>query len=266
MSYPSPRELLARHGLRPKKSWGQNFLVDERVYSALVEAVGVGAGDTVVEIGAGLGTLTARLAATGARVVAIERDRDMARVLRAELPAVELREENALELKLEPIAARAGGPVAVIGNLPYQIGSLIVLRALAQHASLARLVVMLQREVAERMVAGADTEAYGALSVLCQIFANANILRLVPASAFHPAPRVDSAIVLLTPDVPGVDVLPDHERFRRVVNAAFGKRRKTLKNALAGVVETAAFARAGIDPVRRGETLTVAEFARLARA
>ncbi len=266
MKYPSPRELLARHGLRPKKSWGQNFLVDDRVYDSLVAAVGVGPGETVVEIGAGLGTLTARLAATGARVVAIERDRDMAAVLRAELPAVELREENALHLELGPIAERARGPVAVIGNLPYQIGSPIVLRTLAQHRFLKRLVVMLQREVAERMVAKADTEAYGALSVLCQIFAKADIIRKVPASAFVPPPRVESAIVRLTPDVPGNDVLPDVERFRRVVDAAFQMRRKTLRNALAKLVDAAAFARAEIDPGRRGETLTVAEFARLARS
>ncbi len=266
MSYPTPRELLARYGLRPKKSWGQNFLLDERVYATLVESVAVGPGETVVEIGAGLGTLTARLCGTGAKVVAIERDRDMAMVLRAELPAVELLEENALELDLARLAERAGAPVAVIGNLPYQIASPIVLRALAQHASMKRLVVMLQREVAERVVARADTEAYGALSILCQIFAKADIIRMVPATAFHPPPRVESAIVRLVPEVAGPDVLPDVDRFRRVVDAAFRMRRKMLRNALSGLVDAAAFARAGIDPARRGETLTVAEFARLARS
>jgi 16S rRNA (adenine1518-N6/adenine1519-N6)-dimethyltransferase len=269
----SPRELLERYGLRAKKSWGQNFLVDERTYRAIVEAAGAGAGDLVIEIGAGLGTLTARLLATGARVIAVERDRDMARVVRGELgsePRLELAEANALEFDYAEAARAAGRRAIVVGNLPYQIASPILFRLLAQRAELERLVVMLQREVAERIVAAPSSAAYGALSVMVQVAGAPRIVCKVPAGAFLPAPKVASAVVRIDL-VAGTRVpLDDQARFGEVVHAAFGQRRKTLKNALSTIADGArvagALGRAGIDGQRRGETLSVEEFARLSDA
>lgn len=265
MAYPTPHALLRKHGLQPKHSWGQNFLVDASVYDFIVKAAEVRAGERVVEIGAGLGTLTARLVAAGAQVIAVERDRDMVAVLRAELPELELLEQNAMDLDLAPLAAQAGGPVTVVGNLPYNIASPLVLRLLVQHRSLRRLIVMLQREVAERMVAPPGGAAYGALSVLCQTWARGKLLRRVPPTAFLPPPKVESALVRLEPAPPDAALIPDEARYRRVIDAAFQMRRKQLRNALAGLVDAEGFAAAGIDPQRRGETLSVAEFAALAR-
>ena len=145
------RDVLERHGLAAKKSWGQNFLVDERTYRAIVDAAGATADDWVIEIGAGLGTLTERLAATAGHVIAIERDRDMIAVLRADLASetrIEIAEANALTYDSAAVAARAGRKPIVVGNLPYQIASPILFRLLAARAHLGRIVIMLQREMA----------------------------------------------------------------------------------------------------------------------
>lgn len=273
MSHPSAAELLARHGFAAKRSWGQNFLTDERTFAAIVEASGAGTGDTVVEIGAGLGTLTARLAARGGRVVAIERERDMVAVLHAELAAsanVEIVEHNALTFDYGAVAEAAGGPIVVVGNLPYQIASPLLFALLAHRRSIRRLVVMLQREMAERIVAAPGTAAYGALGVMIALYGEARLLRKVSRGAFLPAPRVDSAV--LTVDLPPTLRAPvtDEARFSRVVHAAFGQRRKMLRNALTTVADSpvveAALGAAAIDPTRRGETLSLAELARLAEA
>jgi 16S rRNA (adenine1518-N6/adenine1519-N6)-dimethyltransferase len=264
---PDARALIKKYGVRAKKSWGQNFLVDERAYRAIVEACEVGAGDTVVEIGAGLGTLTQRLAATGARVIAVERDRDMVAILRAELGAhagVEIADTNALELDY----AATGAQVAC-GNLPYQIASPLLFRLLEARGQLRRIVVMLQLEMAERIVAAAATPAYGALSVMVQRYAQVRLVCRVRAGAFVPAPKVDSAVIRLTPHVEARD--PDRETwFSRVVHAAFNPRRKTLRNTLRAVAPAevlgAALERLSIDPGRRGETLTVSELQALADA
>jgi 16S rRNA (adenine1518-N6/adenine1519-N6)-dimethyltransferase len=266
----SPRALLDKYGLRAKKSWGQNFLVDERAYETIVDAAAIGDGDWVVEIGAGLGTLTARLATHG-RVVAVERDRDLAAVLRGELgarPEVEIAEANALTFDYAAVAARAGRPVIVVGNLPYQIASPILFRLLDARAAICRMVLMLQKEMVERIVARPATAAYGALGVMVQMYGTPRMVRRVPAGAFLPAPRVDSAIVSITP-FPGAATrapVTDEARFSRVVHAAFNQRRKTLRNALSQLAGPAAFARAAIDPQRRGETLSVEELARLSEA
>src|SRR5262245_51592603 len=170
MAYPDARTLLRKYGLRAKKSWGQNFLVDERIFNGIVRASGVGPDDTVIEIGAGLGTLTARLALASHRVVAVERDRDMAAILRAELAGnerVEIAEANALTFDYAAVAARpeSGGRLPiVVGNLPYQIASPIVFRLLEARRRIARIVVMLQLEMAERIVASPSTREYGAMS------------------------------------------------------------------------------------------------------
>ncbi len=275
--YPSPRELLDRHGLRAKKSWGQNFLGDEAVLEEIARLAVPRAGEPVLELGAGLGHLTARLVARGARVVAVERDRDMAAVLRAELgDAITLLEADAARLDLAALAAahgvaEGGGPprLALAGNLPYHLTSPILFSILDQAAHVSRAVFLLQREVAERLAAPPGSRDWGLLSVLLQREAEVSLERLVPRGAFWPPPRVDSAVlqVLLRP--PAEPVL-DPARFRKLVKAGFAQRRKTLRNALGRVappeVLAAAFEAAGVDPVRRGETLTLGEWAALERA
>jgi 16S rRNA (adenine1518-N6/adenine1519-N6)-dimethyltransferase len=267
------RELIARHGVRAKKSWGQNFLADERALEAIARSSGAGPDDVVVEIGAGLGTLTLHLAAHAGRVIAVERDRDMVAVLRAELSGdarIEIAEQNALELDYRALSRAAGRRLIVVGNLPYQLASPLLFRVLEARGAVARAVVMLQREMAERVVAPPGGRDYGALTAMVRMVADARIVLRVPAGAFVPAPRVASAVVRL--DLLDGTRAPvrDEAHFSKVVHAAFGQRRKTLRNALKAIAPPAsierALAAAAIDGGRRGETLDVAELARLADA
>jgi len=274
-AFPDPRALLKRHGLAAKKSWGQNFLIAESVYRGIVDATVRADDDWIVEIGAGLGTLTMRLAERVAegKVIAVERDRDLVAVLEAELghlDNVEVHPANALEYDLAAVARWHGGPVALCGNLPYQIASPLLFHFLEARQHLSRIVVMLQKEMAERLMAQPGTSAYGALGVMVQAVADVSLVVRARATAFAPAPKVDSAVVCIVPlAAPRAD-LGDHEQFRRVVQAAFGQRRKVLKNALRARFEPAAVDRAladtGIDGIRRGETLSIAELAALSRA
>jgi 16S rRNA (adenine1518-N6/adenine1519-N6)-dimethyltransferase len=277
VSHPSPRELLDRHGLRAKKSWGQNFLSDPSILDGIARLAVERPGEVVVELGPGLGHLTERLVAHGARVVAVERDRDMARVLRAELgDAIRLVEGDAARADVGALAREApggpaGGRVAVAGNIPYHLTSPILFSLLDQADAVSRAVLLVQREVAERLAARPGTKDWGLLSVLLQQRGAVEIDRVVPRGAFHPPPRVDSAVVRI--DLHGrAPACADPERFRLLVKAGFGQRRKTLRNALAASRAAspealrAALDGAGIDPVRRGETLTVDEWEALDRA
>jgi len=275
MAYPSPRALLAKYGLRAKKSWGQNFLGDEAALDDIARLAVEREGERVVELGAGLGHLTARLVARGGRVVAVERDRDMARVLRGELgDSVEIVEADAARLDYAALAA--GSPtatprIAVVGNLPYHLTSPILFSLLDQAAWISRAVLLVQREVAERLAAEPGTKDWGLVSVLLQREADVSIERIVPPGAFVPPPRVESAVVRAAFRPPH-EPISDPARFRRMVKAGFAQRRKTLSNALRAARvagpegPAAALARAGIDGGRRGETLTVAEWAALERA
>ena len=263
----NPGELLRRHGLRPKKEWGQNFLGDERILSALTALVRLRREDTVVELGAGLGHFTRALAATGAHVIAVERDRELAPILREQLPDVEVVEADAKTFDLREAAARAGRRVVVCGNLPYHLSSPILFHLMDQRDAVRRAVLLLQREVAERIAAPPGGRDYGLLSVLVQHVAEASLALSVPRHAFTPPPEVESAaLVLEFLDHPRAEV-HDEARFRSLVKAAFSQRRKTLWNALKplpGARE--ALGKAGIDPQRRGETLTVEEFASIERS
>jgi 16S rRNA (adenine1518-N6/adenine1519-N6)-dimethyltransferase len=291
--YPSPRALLEKHGLRPKKSWGQHFLADEGILDEIARLAAPERGDVVVELGAGLGHLTARLLARGARVVAAERDRDMARVLRGEMgERIALLEADAARLDYGRIAAEhaatptsvsastataapapagAAPKLAVAGNLPYHLTSPILFSLLDQVEHVSRAVLLVQREVAERLAARPGTHDWGLLSVLLQREAEVSIERIVPPGAFLPPPKVESA-VLCALFRPPAEAVADAARFRRLVKAGFAQRRKTLANALraARIAEAGALApamaAAGIDPRRRGETLTVAEWTALDRA
>jgi len=270
--YPSPRALLDKYDLRAKKSWGQNFLGDEAILDDIARLAAPRPGDRVVELGAGLGHLTARLLARGAVVTAVERDRDMARVLRGELgDRITMLEADAARLDYRVLAE--GGPLAVVGNLPYHLTSPILFDLLDQASQVARAVFLLQREVAERLAASPGEKDWGVLSVFLQREADVSVERIVPPGAFHPPPKVHSAVIHVgfRPPSPGAAVL-DPVRFRKLVKAGFAQRRKTLRNALeAGSVAppgalAAALAATGIDPGRRGETLTIEEWAALERA
>ena len=278
--YPSPRDLLVRYGLRPKKSWGQNFLAEPEVLDDIAPLAAPAPGETVVELGAGLGHLSVRLLARGAKVVAVERDRDMVRVLRGELGGrIVLLEADAARLDWPSLARRygAGGGagasprLALAGNLPYHLSSPILFSLLDAAAFIRRALFLLQREVAERIAAPPGTRDFGVLSVLLQRQAEVTLVRRVPRGAFWPPPRVESA-VLSASFRPATDEVLDEARFRRIVKAGFGQRRKMLRNALvAGRVAPAerleaAMAAAGIDPGRRGETLELKEWAALERA
>ena len=273
MGYPSPRALLDKYDLRAKKSWGQNFLGDEAALDDIARLAAPVPGTRVVELGAGLGHLTARLLARGAVVTAVERDRDMARVLRGELgERITLLEADAARFDYGAVSG-AGERLSVVGNLPYHLTSPILFSLLGQLDRLARATFLLQREVAERLAAEPGEKDWGILSVFLQREADVSIERMVPRGAFFPPPRVDSAVVLalFRPPAPGCDVL-DVARFRALVKAGFGQRRKTLRNALEGSrvappeALRAALGQAGIDGGRRGETLEIAEWAALERA
>jgi 16S rRNA (adenine1518-N6/adenine1519-N6)-dimethyltransferase len=263
----APGSLLRRYRLLPKRSWGQNFLGDPNILARIAEACALIAGDTAVELGAGLGHLTDQLLATGAKVVAVERDREMAAVLREvfpDQPRLTIVEANAATCDIRELA---GGPCVVVGNLPYHLSSEIIFHCLAQRADIKRMVFTLQAEFAERLAAGPGSRTYGILSVQAQSTCEVRLLFRVAAGAFHPKPEVDSAVVSLVPLAAPRTALAGTPLFERTVRAAFGHRRKTLQNSLTGsgmkgVKE--ALAAAGIDPTRRAETVSVEEFGKLA--
>jgi 16S rRNA (adenine1518-N6/adenine1519-N6)-dimethyltransferase len=275
-SGPTARALLERHGLRPKKSWGQNFLHDERVVTRIVESAEAAPDDVVVEIGAGLGALTRQLAARGGRVLAVERDPDLVPILREELapyPAAEVVAADALGFDFTAASQAAGRSLIVLGNLPYQITSPLLFRvvdAAAAGTVVKRAVLMVQKEVAERIVARPGGKIYGRLSVMVQAFADARILFHVGAGAFLPPPNVTSTVFRLDlrpHPLVGVELQP---LFAAVVRAAFAGRRKMLRRSLepafgANAV-AAGLAAAAIEGTRRAEELTVTDFARLAAA
>ena len=272
----SARELLGRHGLSPKKSLGQNFLVDPRVQERIVAAAQIQAAEVVVEIGAGLGALTARLAEVASRVIAIDRDAQLVAVLRTELadrPNLEIVLGDALEFDLGEVARRAGRPLVVVGNLPYVVTSPVLfatIEAADRGQVVDRAIFMVQKEFAQRMLAPPGSRTYGRLSVMVQQAAAAEILFHVGAGAFLPAPAVTSTVLRLRPRAQPLAQVRDAGLFARVVREAFGARRKMLRRALepgfGGARAAAALEAAGIAGTRRAEELAVADFARLANA
>jgi 16S rRNA (adenine1518-N6/adenine1519-N6)-dimethyltransferase len=262
-------QLLSVHGLRPSRALGQNFVADPNTVRRIARLSGAGPGSQVLEIGAGLGSLSLALAETGARVVAVEADRRLVPVLQSvvEGTGVETVEGDALELDLAGLlTARGDGPWSLVANLPYNVATPLVLRTLAEVPVVTRLLVMVQREVGERMAAAAGDDAYGAVSVRIAYFARAEIVGRVPASVFIPRPRVESVLVRLERRAqPAVDPsVVSYERLNAVVRAGFAQRRKMLRRSLAGVVEPAAFERADVRPDARAEELDVAAWGRLA--
>lgn len=263
--------------MRAKKSMGQNFLVDDNVLSRIVSCVAPTPDDAILEVGPGRGALTKLLAASGAKFLAVEWDRDLLPILNAEFAGqanVEIGHGDILRVDIEQLLSSRGGGKKwkVAANLPYNISSQVLFRFMECSSLFERLVLMLQKEVGDRLVAPAGCKDYGALTVLLRLHFDIRREFLVKPGSFRPIPKVDSAVLSFTPlERPRVEV-GDEDFFRRLVKGAFNQRRKTLLNTLrsAGIgsedgLLQAALSRCGIDGGRRGETLTLEEFAALSR-
>ncbi len=265
----SPLARLKRWGVRPRKRLGQNFLVDRHQTERIAEALEPLRGGRVLEIGAGSGELTDALVRGGAEVWAIEKDRDLAERLKAE-SAARILTEDALEVRFRNVIPE--GPFAVAGNLPYYCTTDLLLHVLDQREGVTRAVFLVQREYADRLVSPPGRKTYGSIGVFVRYFAETEKLFTVPPGAFHPRPDVTSAVVRLTLR-PGSRLEPAREKaLFTVTRRAFQQRRKQLGTALRDLVSGGreemleAFARAGVDPARRGETLSLEEFMELAGA
>jgi 16S rRNA (adenine1518-N6/adenine1519-N6)-dimethyltransferase len=262
---------------RPKKGLGQNFLTDRNIIHRIVEAAGITATDHVLEIGPGRGAMTREMAGKGANVIALEIDRQLVPILEREFAGqgnVEIIRADILDADLRGIlSSRFRGKWKVAANLPYNISSQVLIRFLDDPSLFSRLVLMLQREVGERLAACHGCKEYGILTVFCRLHFDIRREFIVKPGAFHPVPKVDSVVLSFEPlAAPRVDV-GDEAFFRQVVRASFAQRRKTLWNCLKGARLapdekhlTAVLDSCGIDPGRRGETLSLDEFAALSRA
>jgi 16S rRNA (adenine1518-N6/adenine1519-N6)-dimethyltransferase len=268
----SPKILLNRLGLRPKKTLGQHFLLHPHQARRIVAALNLTGEETVVEIGAGLGALTGFLAPAARRVIALERDPELARFLAAELlaetPGVEVICQDVLEFDFPGACREAGRPLAVVGNLPYQITSPLLFTLIRDIPAVAQAVLMMQQEVGIRLLASPGTKDYGILSVLVQYHFRVTRLFSLSPGNFYPPPQVDSVVLRLLPETP-VPAARDAALLQRLVKAAFGHRRKTLNNTLVSQAETfdlspeamrGLLQELNIDLQRRGETLSLAEF------
>ncbi|HET7721465.1 MAG TPA: 16S rRNA (adenine(1518)-N(6)/adenine(1519)-N(6))-dimethyltransferase RsmA [Acidimicrobiales bacterium] len=259
------RRLLDTYGLAPSRARGQNFVVDPNTVRRIARLAGVGAGDRVVEIGAGLGSLTLALAETGAAVTAIEVDSGLVPALRSVVEPVGVTVVEGDALRLDWAALLGAGPWILVANLPYNVATPLVADLLDEVPAITRMLVMVQREVAERLAAGAGDDAYGAVSVKVAYWATAKVVGRVPATVFHPVPNVESALVRIDRrPAPAVGPEVDPEWLFRLVRAGFGQRRKMLRRSLAALVPAEAFVAAGIRPEARAEELAVEDWGRLA--
>jgi len=267
----SPQLLLKIHDLRPQKQRGQNFLVDPATAQMIVDRAHVQPEDIVVEIGPGLGALTLPLARAAQAIIAIEKDRNLAKILGEELHTagidnVQVIAADVLQVDLAALARNAGRPLTVFGNLPYNISSQIVIQLIQARRVVPRAVLTFQKELAARLRAAPGGKEYGRITAMLQYCAAIRSLAVLTAKRFFPSPRVDSEVLEICFH-PATSYPPhDEDRLFRLIAAAFGQRRKTLKNALSSGLQirpaTAgqALAQAGIDPTRRAETLSPEEF------
>ena len=265
-------DLMARHGLEPHRTLGQNFLVDPNTIRKIVRIAAVGPGDRVIEIGPGLGSLTLGLLEAGAEVTAVEIDERLIEPLRESIAdRARIVNADAMEVDWSELIGRSGDarvderPWAVVANLPYNVATPVVLRLLDDVPEVTRLLVMVQKEVGERLAAGPGTKSYGIPSVKVGYWATARLAGSIGPDVFHPKPRVDSVLVEITRRPRPVDPV-DTDLLFDLVRAGFGQRRKTLRRALDGRVDESGFAAAGIDPQARAETLDVAAWCALTRA
>lgn len=273
------KEIIAKHGFSFKKSLGQNFLIDGNVLNNIVAAAELDEHKGALEIGPGIGSLTQKLADAAGKVTAIEIDQRLIPILAdvlSDRPEVSVIHGDVLKLDLKELFQRQFADcsgVSVVANLPYYVTTPILMRLLEERLPLQHIVVMIQKEVAERMAAKPGGKEYGSLSVAVQYYCVPQLVCTVPHTVFIPQPNVDSAVIKLTVrDKPAVDV-PNEDYFFRVVQASFAQRRKTLMNNLTAFVGkdrreelTSLLTQIGIDPGRRGETLSLEEFAELSKS
>ena len=278
---------LQDHGISAKKRYGQNFLIEPRVLTRIIEGAGITKADTILEIGPGIGTMTQALCEAAGRVIAVEIDRDMIPILEENLVGYdnyEIINDDILKVNLKELAEqKLAGSVSgsegsrrfkVVANLPYYITTPIIMGLLEQDLPLESITVMVQKEVAERMQADPGTKDYGALTLAVQYYTKAEIIANVPSNCFIPRPNVDSAVIRLSLHEERPVQPQDEARMFRIIKASFAQRRKTLSNGLKndpvlqaeGVTRErveAALTEMGLDPAVRGERLTLAEFAKL---
>ena len=253
---------LDRRRHAPRRRFGQHFLVDAHYVTRILDAINPRSGDNIVEIGPGLAALTDGLIARTGYLTAIEIDRDLTARLRGNFPPAQLTLHEADALTFD--FARLGKKLRAVGNLPYNISSPLLFHLESFADCLTDVHVMLQKEVVSRMTAEPATADYGRLTVMLQATFRMTRLFVIPPGAFRPVPKVDSAFVRLVPLGADKPVIADEALFARIVAAAFGQRRKTLRNALASICSEAPIRALGIDPGARGETLAVSDYVRLA--
>ena len=273
-SHKATKQVVEKHGFKFSKSLGQNFLIDDNVIDRILAGARLSEGDKIRELGQVRGTLTREMGKVADKVVAIEIDKTLIPILQetlSDLENVEVVNQDILKVNVEELVQEklSGGPVKLVANLPYYITTPIVMKFLEENIPVTDIVVMVQKEVADRMNAGPGTKDYGALSVAVQYYCETEIVAKAPRHMFIPQPNVDSTVI-------GLHVRPERkyqvdseEIFFKTVKASFGQRRKTLLNALGGLGFLTkdeikeVLAEANIDEKRRGETLTIEEFANL---
>lgn len=251
----------------PRKSLGQNFLQDPNISRKIVDALNIQATDLILEIGPGRGALTELLLPLARHLHVVEFDRDLAEFWQQRsmrLQNLTVHAQDILKFDLNHTLSSAGESVKIIGNLPYNISSPVLFHLLPFAGRVQREIFMLQKEVVDRMAAGPGNKQYGRLSVMLQQRYRIEPLFKVAPTAFNPAPKVDSAVVCLTPWRPPPNPVKDAEAFARLVKQAFSQRRKTLRNTLRGLINAEQMEALGIDPAARAESLSVADFTRLA--
>lgn len=270
------KELVETHGFQFSKSLGQNFLIDGNIVRKIVKDAGITKDDYVLEVGPGIGTLTEELSLNAKKVVAVELDDNLLPILDITLKTcenVEIVHGDILKTDIKTLIDEklGGGPVKVVANLPYYVTTPIIARFLEEDLNVESLTIMVQKEVADRMVSKEGSKVYGSLSVFVNFYSNPEIIMKVPKSVFMPSPKIDSAVIRLNmkKDLPEVD----KEKFFKVVKASFSKRRKTILNAISsyGFIPSKdeirlALEAAGVDPSARAEDLSLDVFVKITKA
>ena len=276
-SHQATKEVVQKHNFKFSKSLGQNFLIDTNVIDRILEGARVKEGDYVIEVGPGIGTLTKEMGRSAEKVVAIEIDKTLIPILEETLedfPNIEVINQDILKVNVQELVKEKlnGGPVKLVANLPYYITTPIVMKFLEEDIPVTDIVVMVQKEVADRMNAKPNTKDYGALSVAVQYYCDTEIVAKAPRHMFMPQPNVDSTVIGLHVREEKIYHVDNEDIFYKTVKASFGQRRKTLLNSLGGLGFLSkdqikeALKEANIDEKRRGETLSIEEFASLSNA
>jgi 16S rRNA (adenine1518-N6/adenine1519-N6)-dimethyltransferase len=273
-SHKATKEIVQKHNFRFSKSLGQNFLIDDTIIDRIVDGANIGENDYVMEVGPGIGTLTREMAKRSKKVVAIEIDKSLIPILKdtlSDLDNAEVVNSDILRVDVNELIDEKlnGGPIKLVANLPYYITTPIVMKFLEEDIPVTNIVVMVQKEVADRMKAEPNTKDYGALSVAVQYYCDVEIVAKVPRHLFMPQPNVDSTVIALNVRENPVYKVDNEEIFFKVVKASFGQRRKTLLNSLStlGFLNKdeikEVLQNSNIDEKRRGETLSIEEFSNL---